>query len=229
MRNRQRAATAASVVLALSAAAAANGEMRTDRLSGRALERWRAIVSIVDARDGAGRPVHPRLHGLWNAVETSRCTVHVELPEPKGRRPYVVGHFAITKVDPEGRAVEGVVVMNLPAIDRAASGPGAARRNAFVPFAGLGQTERYAEVLGHELAHAAWAVVDAERTRLTMALPDEVARASRRVLVAQAGGRAEGALDAADRLERLSRAVEEPAEEAEQAVWAELVAGQRAR
>jgi hypothetical protein len=119
--------------------------------------------------------------------------------------------------------------MNLAAVDHAASGPGAARRNGFVPFAGLGKTERYAEVLGHELAHAAWAVVDAQRVRLTVALPSQVAQASRLVLAAQTKGVSNDSFERARELERLSRAVEEPAETAEQAVWAELLAGQRAR
>lgn len=229
MRNRQRAATAASVVLVLSAAAAAECEIRTDRLSGKAIERWRAIVSAVDATDRAGRPLHPVLRGLWDAVDASGRTVYVELPEPKGRRPYIVGRFAITKVDPEGRALEGVLVMNLAAVDHAASGPGAARRNGFVPFAGLGKNERYAEVLGHELAHAVWSFGDTERTRLAAALPGEVAKASRRVFVAQAEDGEEESLEHTRELERVSRVVEEPAEAAEAAVWAELAAGQRVR
>jgi hypothetical protein len=119
--------------------------------------------------------------------------------------------------------------MNLPAIDCAASGPGAARRNGFVPFAGLGKKERYAEVLGHELAHAAWGLVDAERTRLTLTLPGEVARASRFVFAAKKEGLRGDGVERARELERLSREVEKPAEAAEEAIWAELLAGQKAR
>lgn len=229
MRNRRLAGTAALVALVLSAAAVAECEIRTGQISGKTIERWRAVVSIVDARDRAGRPLHPRLRALWDAVDASDLVVHVELPDPKGRRPYIVGRFAITKVDPVGRALEGVLVMNLAAVDHAASGPGAARRNGFVPFAGLGKKERYAEVLGHELAHAAWAVVDAERTRLTMALPGEVAQASRLVLAAQTKGVSDDSLERARELERLSREVEEPAEAAEAVIWRELLAGQKAR
>ena len=226
MRNRRLAGSAVSVALVLSAAAA-EGEIRTERLSVKAVGRWQGIVSIVEARDEAGRPVHPALRALWYAVATNDCAVFVELPEPKGRRSCVVGEFTMTKVDARGRALEAVLVMNLPAIDRAASGPGAARRNGFIPFANLGKTERYAEVLGHELSHAVWALSDPERARVAMTFAGEATEVSRRLLVAQSEGRDDGSLAAADQLARLSRAYEAPAEAAEQTVWAELVAGRR--
>jgi hypothetical protein len=205
------------------------GSIRRDRLSRKALETWSSIVAIVMAEGAGGRPLHPTLLALWDAVDSGGCAVFVELPEPKSRRPYILGRFAITKVDSEGRAREGVPVMNLPAIDRAASGPGAARENGFTPFAGLGKKERYAEVLGHELAHAAWSFADADRTRLAMTLPGEVAQLSRRVLAARVEGVSEETLEHARDLERLSREVEEPAEAAEESIQAELLAGQRAR
>jgi len=229
MRNRWVAGTVVSAATVLSGTAWAEGGLRTDRLSEKGLARWSKIVAIVMAEDAGGRPLHPALRALWDAVDASGRAVFVELPEAKSRRDYIVGRFAITKVDREGRALEGVLVMNLPAIDRAASGPGAARKNGFVPFAGLGKKERYAEVLGHELAHAAWSLADAERTRLTLTLPGEVARASRFVLAARKEGvRGEG-VERARELERLSREAEKPAEAAEAVVWAELLAGQRAR
>ena len=218
-----------SLALISSVPSGAEGGIRTDRLSGKALEAWSSIVAIVKAEDPGGRPVHPTLRALWDAVDTSGCAVFVELPDPRSRRPYILGRFAATKVDSDGKAVEGVLVMNLPAIDRAASGAGAARPNGFVPFAGLGKKERYAEVLGHELAHAAWGFADAGRTRLLMALPGEVAALSRRVLAAPAERGSDAILERARELDRLSREAEAPAEGAEEVIWAELLAGQRAR
>jgi hypothetical protein len=152
-------------------------------------------------------------------------------PKPEARPPIKlpIDSSAATKVDAGGKAVEGVLVMNLEAIDRAASGPDDARPNGFVPFSGLGKRERYAEVLGHELTHAAWAFADAERTRLSMTLPAEVAAFSRRVLAAPAERGSEAVVERARELERLSREVEAPAETAEQAIWAERAAGQQAR
>jgi hypothetical protein len=229
MRNRRLAGMGLSAVLVLSGTTDVEAVLRTDRLSPKALETWNQIVGIVRATDAAGRPVHPTLRALWDAVDASDCAVFVELPEPKGRRPYIVGQFAITRVAPEGQALEAVLVMNLTAIDHASAGPGAAKTNGFIPFAELGRKARYAEVLGHELAHAAWTFVDAERTRLVVALPDAVAQSSRRVLVAMARGADESIVQDARELERLSRQVEEPAEAAEETIWAELVAAERAR
>lgn len=228
MGNQGRAGTAA-LVMVLWGVSGAEAGIRTDRLSGKSLQAWNSIVEIVKATDGAGRPLYPALRAVWAAVDASACTVFVELPNPRSRRQYILGRFAITKVDAEGKAVEGVLVMNLPAIDRAASGRGSARTNGFVPFAGLGKKGRYAEVLGHELTHAAWGIVDPERTQLAMGLPDEVAAFSRQVLAAPAARESETLTERAQELERLSREVEEPAEAAEQAIWAELVAGQQAR
>jgi hypothetical protein len=229
MRNGWLVGTVASITAVLSGTAWAEGDIRTDRLSGKALQAWSSIVKVVKVADQTGRPLHPALRAVWDAVDASGCTVFVELPDPRSRQPYILGRFAVTKVDADGKAVEGVLVMNLPAIDRAASGPGAARPNGFVPFAGLGKKERYAEVLGHELTHAAWGFADPERTRLVMGLPGEVAALSRQVLAAPAERGSEAIVERARELERLSREVEAPAETAEQAIWAELAAGQEAR
>jgi hypothetical protein len=229
MRNGWLVGTAGSVVLALASVSGVEAGIRTDRLSGKSLEAWNSIVAIVKATDEAGRPLHPALRAVWDAVDAGGCTVFVELPDPHSRRPYILGRFAVTKVDAGGKAVEGVLVMNLTAIDRAASGRGSARPNGFVPFAGLGKKGRYAEVLGHELTHAAWGFADPERIRLAMGLPGEVAAFSRQVLAAPAARGSEAITQRARELERLSREVEEPAEAAEQAIWAELVAGQEAR
>ncbi|HEX9186141.1 MAG TPA: hypothetical protein VGB87_03640 [Vicinamibacteria bacterium] len=72
-------------------------------------------------------------------------------------------------------------------------------------------------MLGHELAHAAWTFAGADRARLARPFSgaaEELVRGSR-----QDGGE----------VDRVSRQVEAPAEAAEQAIWAELLAGQRAR
>ena len=228
MRIQGLVGTAGSVVLALTGVSGVEAGIRTDRLSGKGPQAWNSVVAIVKATDGAGRPLYPRLRAVWDAVDASGCAVFVELPDPRGRRPYILGRFAVTKVDSEGKAVEGILLMNLAAIDRAASNPDSARPNGFVPFSGLGKKQRYAEVLGHELAHAAWAFGGPERTRLAMGLPDEVAALSRQILAADARG-GEAIAERTRELERLSREVEEPAEAAEQAIWAELAAGQQAR
>ena len=217
MRIQGLAGAAGSVVLVLSSTAGVEAGIRTDRLSGKRLEAWRSIVAVVLAQDRAGQPLHPALRRLWDTVEASGHAVYVELPESKSLRSYVAGRFAVTKVDPEGKAHEAVLVLDLPVIDRVSTRPGAARANGFIPLAGLGKKARYAEVLGHELAHAAWTFADADRAGLAKPFAgaaEELVKGSR-----QDGGE----------VDRVSREVEGPAEAAEQEIWAELLAGQRAR
>jgi hypothetical protein len=217
MRIQGLAGTAGAVVLVLSGASGVEAEIRTDRLSGKALGAWRSIVAIVLAEDHAGRPLHPELRRLWDGVEASPHAVYVELPESKSRRSYVAGRFAVTKIDPEDKAHEAVLVLDLRAIDRVSTGPAAARANGFIPLGGLGKKQRYAEVLGHELAHAVWTFAEADRAGLAKPFAgaaEDLVRGSR-----QDGGE----------VDRVSRQVEEPAEAAEQMIWAELLAGQRAR
>ncbi len=125
--------------------------------------------------------------------------------------------FAVTKVDPEGKAHEAVLVLNLPAIDRVSTGPGAARAHGFIPLAELGKKERYAEVLGHELAHAAWTFAEADRVRFAKPFSGE------------AEGLHEETRQDAREVDRVSQQVEAPAEAAEEVIWAELLAGQRSR
>jgi len=215
MGNGRRAGTAA-LVLVLSGVSGAEAGIRTDRLSGKRLEAWRSIVAVVLAEDRGGRPLHPALRQLWDTVESSGHAVYVELPDSSGRS-YVAGRFAVTKVDPEGRAHEAVVVLNLPVIDRVSTASAAARADGFIPLQDLGKKARYAEVLGHELAHAAWTFADADRARFARPFSSELGQ-----LVSES--RQNGA-----EVDRVSREVEAFAEAAEQVIWAELVAGQQAR
>ncbi len=199
----------------------ANGSIRTDRLSRSELEAWKTVVEIVKAEDRAGRPLHPTLRALWDAVATSRHTLFVEIPDSKGTPSYLAGRFEVTRVDPGGRAHEGRLILNLRAIDRASTGAGAARADGFIPFEGLGKKERYAEVLGHELAHAAWHFADPERARLGARLQGELETLAERRHAPRMRGQGDpnsglaGALD-------LVLAVEVVAEAAEEAIWREL-------
>ena len=119
--------------------------------------------------------------------------------------------------------------MNLRAIDKASTESGAARPGGFIPFRGLGKKERYAELLGHELAHAVWHLADTERARLAERLQAETEERMQMVLGAGAGGPGGELQEQVKELDRLGRELEGPAEAAEVAIWKELVAGQRAR
>lgn len=202
-----------------------SGAIRTDRLSRKDLQAWNAIVKIVLADNRDSQPLHPTLRHLWDAIETSGHVVYVEMP-PRNSKGGMAGRFTITKVDPEGRAHEGVLVMNRWTIENASTGPNdSLRAGGFIPFKGLGPKERQAELLGHELAHAVWTFAEGERARLVMSLPRENLQVMRRVVdkapgYDQLGGRV-------NEIERLSRQLEATAEAAEEAIWKELRAGQQ--
>jgi hypothetical protein len=199
--------------------------IRTNRLSRRELNIWRSIVAIVMAEGPAGQPRHPTLRALWDEVVASGHTVYVTMGDRKGRHSYVAGRFTVTKVDPEGKAHEGVIVLNLPAVDQASTGPLTATANGFIRFEGLGRMQRYAEVLGHELAHAVWILADTERARLVEWLQGELERQPMMLVAARRRG-----LDAeiemlenhVAELDRMSRALEGPAAAVERLIWQEL-------
>jgi hypothetical protein len=198
--------------------------LSTDRLSRNELRTWVRILQIVMAEDRAGHSLHPTLRALWDAVDASSHVVYVEMRARK--ESFIAGRFAITRVDPSGKAHEAILILNPPLIDELSAGPGAARGDGFIPFEGLGKYERYAELLGHELAHAVWTFADPERGRLVMPLQAENEHVMRRLLdnTPRSGDR-----ERVSELVRLSEMLEEPAEAAEVAVWKELRAGQRCR
>jgi len=198
--------------------------LRTDRLSAAQFRKWQAIVDVVRAEDHHRQPLHPTLRGLFDAVNAGPHTVFIEMGDTNGyvARNYVAGRFAVTRVDVEGRAHEAVLMLNLRVIDKASTGPAAARADAFIPFRGLTKCERYAEVLGHELAHAAWHLASTERARLAYWLDqlEERARARPKERLEQARN-----ID----LVRLGWELERHAKTAERAVWEELQAAKQGR
>jgi hypothetical protein len=176
------------------------------------------------AKDRDGHPLHPTLRALWDAVDTGGHIVYVQMRSRRGS--CIAGRFAITKVDPEGKTHEAILILNPRAIDQVPTRPAIVRTGGFIPFDGLAKYERYAELLGHELAHAVWTVADPERARLVMPLQTDNEQVMRRVLDDTLGS---GDRERVRELAQLSRMLEEPAEAAEVAVWRELRAGQRVR
>jgi hypothetical protein len=205
------------------------GGIRTDRLSRKQLQVWRQIVAVVMAEDRSGQPLHPTLRQLWDAVDTSGHIVQIDMSGRKGPPSYLGGRFAVTKVDPGGRSHEAVLGLNLRGIDGASTKPMAARADGFIPFEGLGRIERYAEVLGHELAHAVWHFADPERARLEQGLEGKLEDQARRIVAAGVDGPGQDLRAELEELDRFSREVEAPAEAAEKAIWKELQAAPRPR
>ena len=136
----------------------------TDQLSPKDLQRWNAIERIVFAKDAGGLYLHPTLIGLWEWIETSGHAVYIVFVKPNPSVTSTAGHFNILKLDPRGERHIGVIQLNLNNIDLAYVGREMWRSAGFIPFDQLSREERYAEVLGHELAHAADILTSLEKT-----------------------------------------------------------------
>jgi hypothetical protein len=220
MRWEWRAVAAVAAVLFLAGAGGAAGEIRTDRLSRRELKAWREIAAVALATNDSGRPLHPTLHRLWRDVESSRHVVRVELRRPSGSSA-IAGRFRIETLGPDGR-LEATLVLNLKVVDRVLTGSPDAQ---LVPFQASGRVMRRAQVLGHELAHAAWAFAAPEQARLAL---DVQAHAERLAVLARtAGTSAPGFGEQVGASDRLIRLLEEPALLAEKAIAAELARSDR--
>ena len=215
MRIQGLAGTAVSVAMVLSGAVRAEAEFRTDGLSGRQLKTWKSIVAVVEATGRDGQPLHPTLHRLYREMASSPHVVRVVIPATKGSSA-IAGRFWLESVGTDGRH-EASITLNLRTIDRVLTGSPDAQ---LVTFETLGRTERQAQVLGHELAHAAWTISDPEHVRLVAAVQERSIELARRARTE--GVAAEGFSAAVDENERLVRALEEPSLAAEAAITEEL-------
>jgi len=209
------AGTALSVALVLSGAVRAEAEIRTDGLSGRSLRTWKAIVAVIEAAGPDGQPLHPTLHRLCHELESSPHSIRILMPDTKGSSA-IAGRFRIDTVGSDGRH-ETSILLNVRTIDRVLTASPDAQ---LVTFEKLGRTERYAQVLGHEMAHAAWTLGDAENARLVVDVQRRSLELARRAQTE--GVAAEGFSEAVEENERQVRLLEEPALTAEAAITEEL-------
>lgn len=197
----------------------------TTRLSEKELEKWAAIERIVFAEDSNQQSLHPTLRSLWEWIETSGHTVYVEFVQTGKVSTCTAGLFLVEQFDPRGERHIAVIKLNLANINQAYVGPGTRRQNGFVPFLGLEREERYAEVLGHELAHAAHILTNLERTRKV----EDIVQQTNQILLSQHRRRPGMGL-APELKRRLSKRdiflkeLEEQAEAMEKVVWEELAA-----
>jgi hypothetical protein len=136
----------------------------TDQLSPKDLQRWSAIERIVFAQSADGQYLHPTLVGLWQWIETSGHAVYIGFVKPNSSVTSTAGHFNILKLDQRGERHIGVIHLNLNNIDLAYVGRETWRSAGFIPFDQLSREERYAEVLGHEMAHAADILTSLDKT-----------------------------------------------------------------
>jgi hypothetical protein len=180
---------------------------------------WRSILDIVMAIDREGRHLYPTLYRLYRQAESSGHLIRIELSDEESLTR--VGQFSIEMLDPKGARHVTTIRLNLATIRRTYVGEDPRYCHGLIPFVGLGTKQRYAEVLGHELAHA----VDVFQNAESLQLYQQLEREARDL---DAGDVKDANCDRLKRLEsvnQLMRQIEKPAEAAELEIWRELQRG----
>jgi hypothetical protein len=194
----------------------------TERLTGKDLRRWDAIQRVVFAEDADGQPLHPTLRGLWDQIERSGHTVYIEMRGTGRAVSNTAGVFLLEQFDPTGERHVAVIRLYPENIDRAYVGPGA-RREGFTPFQGLSKEERYAEVFGHEMAHAVDILGDLARARKVYELVQQTNESFLAYGKKYGYARIDPEMQARiDRRDAFLLELEAPAEAAELVVWKEI-------
>ncbi len=202
----------------------------TSRLSPKELERWRMIEHLVFAEDPNRQPLHPSLRNLWEWVETSGHAVFIEITRSKRTSTCTAGSFVIERFDPRGERHTGMIKLNLSSIDNAYIGPEVSRENGFIPFEGLSREERYAEVLGHELAHTVHILTSLDRVKKV----EDMVEKTNEILLSRRPYRKDNLISPElkrmlSRRDALLKDLEKQAEEVEYVVWRELTASKPIR
>ena len=199
-----------------------------DRLSARHHKTWHAIRKVIYAEDADGKPLHPMLKALLEQLQTSDHSVYLEFDDSLAGCRCVAGKFLIERVDPEGSRNVAVIKLYLRIIEKTPARDRANLKDDFAPLAGLNKLDRYAEVLGHEMAHAVDILFSPERAKRV----DEILRKSDQVL--QQHLRPKGSIEpemerALQERDAFLQELEKPAAIAEAMVWRELVESRRKR
>jgi hypothetical protein len=200
----------------------------TTRISRKDKKRWHAIKRIVFAEDDKGQPIHPTLRDLWEKIEHSGHAVYIEMRSPNGNVSTIAGSFHIEQFDPQGIRHVAVIRLNPATIDMAYVGEAVARPNGFIPLLGLNKEERYAEVLGHELAHAVYILSDLKRAQM---VEESIQKTNELFLLhLRKHGYSHLKQEIRHRVFRrdiLLQELEEQAEAVEELVWQELISAQQ--
>jgi hypothetical protein len=202
------------------------GGIRTDRLTPGQRRIWKRIEQIAEAMDKAGQPLHPRLYCLWQWAKGSGHTITIDMSERRGSQ--CAGKTTPGEVDPNGHPRAAGLWLHLWAIDNARVNPASPRSDGLIQFYRLGKYERYAEIVGHELAHAFLILENPEYAHLC----SEMRLEADRYLLSRLQNSKASADDAAARQKQvrllsINQEIEKPAEEAELEIWRELVNAHR--
>jgi len=182
------------------------------------------------AEDIEGQPLHPTLRDLWDRLERSGHVIYIEMGSSGRAISNIAGLFHIERLDPDGRRHVAVIRLYPETIDRAYVGPTSDGPEGFIPFQGLSKQERYAEALGHELAHAVHILSDPARARMVKEVVQDTNESflsyGRRYGYENVGLEMRRRLSLRD---ALLKELEEPADAAEMLVWREILRGRATR
>jgi hypothetical protein len=198
----------------------AQGGFRTDRLSAKQLRTWRKIEDVVFARDNAGSLLHPKLENLWRQVESSGCSIFIEMTAQETEN--MAGKFIVENPGQDGKHSVLSIHIYVSTIDKANTSNWARRADGFIPFEKLENEKRYAEVLGHELEHAVRTIQDPEYAALS-GEQDRLEAEFRSRIRKEGKAAMDGNIELSRRLDFLARQIEAPANAVEIEVWHELV------
>lgn len=200
------------------------------RLSRKDFERWKAIEKVVLAEGKNGAVLHPNLRALWQWAETSGQQIYIQMISAPAFQSNLAGSLNIEQFDHTGKCQVVVIKLYLSNIDQVVISPRTVRANGFIPFENLGKEERYAEVFGHELAHAQYILSNLLRTHLVYELIETT-----NDLVLVRARRNANELKSPDMLIRLLqrdellKEMEAQAEKVEEKIWQEISASQKTR
>lgn len=203
--------------------------IRTDRLTPKQRRIWGSIEQIIRAVDRTGRPLHPKLFSLWQWARTSGHTIYIEVLDEK-HTAYHAGFLTVPEAGSDDVRKAAVIQLWSWVIENASVQKDVRRPDGFIPFEGLGKLERYAQVVGHELAHAAQQFNDPAYDSLCRQLEKERAEfLSSRQQSRVGSAYDQPTLQRLTRLVSLTEQIEKPAQSAEVEIWRELLNGQSSR
>ena len=204
--------------------------IRTDCLTPKQIRIWEQIESIAEASDGAGRPAHPRLNSLWEWAKGNGHSVFIRMAEKRSVPTGTGGRAILMEQHHGGCRREVIVWLHLWAIDNALIDETVRRADGLIPYHSLGRYERYAEVVGHELAHAFLLLEKPEYAQRYSELNTLAAECVRLRKGGSGAGVDENLMRQYQiRLQSLIDMIEKPAETAETEIWRELASGHRRR
>ncbi len=179
------------------------------------------------ARDGADRLLHPRLHELWQSMESSSHLIFIEIGKQAKNASTKAGEMIIERVDPSGGQHTVNVQLFLSTVDRAFAEKRLPQgAEPFWPFAELFGSSRYAEVLGHELAHVERVFADPNYLRLYMEIDRELSSYCSRRKIRKGQVLDQEEQKHLQRIDFSVNEVEKPAAAAEAEIWRELIASE---